>query len=57
VVFGLFAIIVPREPTPMDPTGKIDYAGAYLGVAGLLLFNFVWTYVCAPSPVGIIQCS
>ncbi|KAI8284082.1 putative MFS-type transporter [Colletotrichum sp. SAR11_57] len=43
VIFGLFIIIVPGEPTPMDPLGKVDYIGAYLGVCGLILFNFVWT--------------
>ncbi|KAH0428188.1 efflux pump antibiotic resistance protein [Colletotrichum camelliae] len=43
VIFGLFIIIVPGEPTPMDPLGKVDYIGAYLGVSGLILFNFVWT--------------
>ncbi|KAF4820507.1 putative MFS-type transporter [Colletotrichum siamense] len=43
VIFGLFIIIVPAEPTPMDPLGKVDYIGAYLGVSGLILFNFVWT--------------
>ncbi|KAF0331349.1 efflux pump antibiotic resistance protein [Colletotrichum asianum] len=43
VIFGLFIIIVPGEPTPMDPLGKVDYIGAYLGVSGLIVFNFVWT--------------
>ncbi|KAF5526526.1 putative MFS-type transporter [Colletotrichum aenigma] len=43
VIFGLFIMIVPGEPTLMDPVGKIDYIGAYLGVSGLILFNFVWT--------------
>lgn len=32
----------------MDAGGKIDYVGAYLGVAGLTLFNFVWTFVDPP---------
>ena len=42
VVFVLFAIVVPAEPEPMDKAGKIDYVGAYFGVGGLILFNFVW---------------
>lgn len=29
----------------MDATGTVDYIGAYFGVAGLVLFNFVWTLV------------
>lgn len=29
----------------MDATGTVDYVGAYFGVAGLVLFNFVWTSV------------
>jgi len=42
VVFALFILVVPNEPERMDPNGKIDLIGAYLGVAGLILFNFVW---------------
>ncbi|KAL5343900.1 MFS general substrate transporter [Aspergillus crustosus] len=42
VMFTLFALIVPGEKEPLDKGGKIDYIGAYLGVAGLVLFNFVW---------------
>ncbi|KAL2826018.1 MFS general substrate transporter [Aspergillus pseudoustus] len=42
VVFGLFAVIVPGESVPFDKGGQIDYIGAYFGVAGLVLFNFVW---------------
>jgi hypothetical protein len=41
-VFTLFILVVPRESKPMDPEGKIDFVGAYLGVTGLVLFNFVW---------------
>ncbi|KAK2021798.1 MFS general substrate transporter [Colletotrichum zoysiae] len=41
-VFILFAMVVPEEPERMDPNGKIDFVGAYLGVTGLILFNFVW---------------
>ncbi|KAM5349223.1 hypothetical protein ACJ41O_005730 [Fusarium nematophilum] len=43
VVYGLFFLVVEGEEQPMDPNGKIDYVGAYLGVAGLFLFNFAWT--------------
>ncbi|KAL3477379.1 major facilitator superfamily domain-containing protein [Aspergillus californicus] len=42
VVFTLFAFVVPSEGEPFDKGGKIDYVGSYLGVAGLVLFNFVW---------------
>jgi hypothetical protein len=40
-VFGVVASLVPGVPRS-DPDGKIDWVGAYLGVAGLVLFNFVW---------------
>lgn len=43
VVYGLFFLVVEGEEQPMDRNGKIDYAGAYFGVAGLFLFNFSWT--------------
>jgi hypothetical protein len=43
VVYGLFFLVVESEEQPMDRNGKIDYAGAYFGVAGLFLFNFSWT--------------
>jgi hypothetical protein len=42
VVFTLFAIVVPPEPEIFDKGGSIDYVGSYLGVGGLVLFNFVW---------------
>ena len=42
-VFALFFYVVPGEGVPLDPNGHFDYVGAYLGVAGLVLFNFVWT--------------
>lgn len=44
VLFTAFAFIVPGEPEPLDKTGKIDFVGSYFGVAGLILFNFVWKY-------------
>lgn len=46
VLFGLLYLELPRE-VPVDKGGKIDYAGAGLGLSGLLLFNFVWNQ--APS--------
>lgn len=46
LLFGLLALELPRE-VPVDRGGKIDYAGAGLGLTGLLLFNFVWNQ--APS--------
>ena len=30
---------------PIDPRGTVDWIGSYLGVAALILFNFVWKYV------------
>ncbi|KAK6841521.1 hypothetical protein PG989_009930 [Apiospora arundinis] len=36
------AIYAVDADEPIDPNGSLDLAGAYLGVAGLLLFNFVW---------------
>lgn len=37
------AILVPSEEVTMDPNGKVDYIGSYLGVGGLVLFNCAWT--------------
>lgn len=45
VIFGAAAIIVPAEEVTMDPNGKVDYLGSYLGVGGLILFNYSWTSV------------
>ncbi|RFU76607.1 hypothetical protein TARUN_5633 [Trichoderma arundinaceum] len=41
VVYGAAIIAVPDDER-LDPDGKIDWVGSYLGVAGLILFNFVW---------------
>lgn len=41
VVYGAAIIAVPDDER-LDPEGKIDWTGSYLGVAGLVLFNFVW---------------
>lgn len=46
VIFGLVWYAVPRD-SPSDHRGKIDWTGAYLGLAGLILFCFVWNE--APS--------
>lgn len=40
-IFTVVALIVPSS-RPSDPGGKIDWLGAYFGVGGLVLFNFVW---------------
>lgn len=45
MIFGAAAIIVPAEEVTMDPNGKVDYLGSYLGVGGLILFNYSWTSV------------
>ncbi|TCD69648.1 hypothetical protein EIP91_006876 [Steccherinum ochraceum] len=45
-VFGAAFLAAPRD-APLDPDGKIDFVGAYLGVAALFLFNFTWNQ--APS--------
>ena len=44
VVYGVIIIAVPVDVT-QDPDGKVDWIGAYLGVGGLILFNFVWKFV------------
>ncbi|KAL8921864.1 MAG: hypothetical protein Q9172_003797 [Xanthocarpia lactea] len=41
VVYGAAILLVP-EDKPVDPNGKVDWVGAYLGVGALILFNFVW---------------
>ncbi|KAI3394026.1 hypothetical protein diail_3290 [Diaporthe ilicicola] len=46
VLFGLLFFLLPPE-VPVDKGGRIDYAGAGLGLTSLLLFNFVWNQ--APS--------
>jgi hypothetical protein len=44
VVYGGVIVTIPADDA-VDPDGKVDWIGAYLGVAGLILFNFVWKYV------------
>ncbi|UKZ79096.1 hypothetical protein TrVFT333_006846 [Trichoderma virens FT-333] len=47
VVFGATSFILPPDGEPMDANGTVDYVGAYFGVTGLVLFNFVWTQAAA----------
>jgi hypothetical protein len=35
-------LIVVPDGQPSDKGGKIDWIGSYLGVGGLVLFNFTW---------------
>ncbi len=41
VVYGGVWLVVPAEEHPLAK-GKLDWVGAYLGIGGLILFNFVW---------------
>lgn len=41
VVYSIAMVTVPGDE-PIDPNGKVDWVGAYLGVGALILFNFVW---------------
>lgn len=41
IVYSIAIVLVPKD-SPVDPNGKVDWFGAYLGVGGLILFNFVW---------------
>lgn len=41
VVYGV-AIMAVDADIPIDPKGAVDWIGSYLGVAALILFNFVW---------------
>ena len=43
VVWGLLWLVVPPEQ-PVDPQGSIDWIGAALGTAGLIIFNAAWKY-------------
>ena len=49
LVFGSLALVLPKE-TPVSKDEKMDWVGSFLGVSGLILFNFVWKYVphCRP---------
>jgi hypothetical protein len=42
VVFSLSAWVTPTDHLPTRGSGSIDWLGAYLGIGGLILFNFVW---------------
>ncbi len=44
IVFGGLGLLLPPE----DPTSKsepMDWIGSFLGISGLIIFNFVWKYV------------
>ncbi|KAF1971678.1 MFS general substrate transporter [Bimuria novae-zelandiae CBS 107.79] len=47
VVIGISAFIVPSDKAIHRDDGSIDWLDAYLGIGGLILFNFVWNQ--APS--------
>lgn len=55
LVTTLVILVVPGETEPLDKHGRVDYIGCYLGVAGLILFNFVWklVYISHTSPKPI----
>jgi hypothetical protein len=40
-VFTAALCPIPKDD-PVDPGGNIDWVGAYLDIAELILFNFVW---------------
>ncbi|ETS87856.1 hypothetical protein PFICI_01684 [Pestalotiopsis fici W106-1] len=46
VVYGSMILVLANDE-PVDASGSVDWVGAYLGVGGLILFNFVWNQ--APS--------
>ncbi|KAI3318441.1 MFS general substrate transporter [Xylariaceae sp. AK1471] len=41
IVFGATSLAIEKD-VPLDPHGGVDIVGSYLGVGGLILFNFVW---------------
>ncbi|CAG7998833.1 unnamed protein product [Penicillium salamii] len=47
VDFGIVALVVDSEERQSNLNESMDWVGAYLGVTGLILFNFVWNQ--APS--------
>lgn len=56
---ALVIFVVPGETEPLDKQGRVDYIGCYLGVGGLILFNFVWKLVSithpSPKPISSSQ--
>lgn len=42
VVFGLSTLAIPSDNIKLANDASIDWIGAYLGIGGLILFNFVW---------------
>lgn len=63
VLFAVLWFVLPPE-TVVDKEGNVDWFGAFLGLAALLLFNFVWnqapavgwsaSYEIALLPVSIL---
>ncbi|KAL2816734.1 MFS general substrate transporter [Aspergillus granulosus] len=41
IIFAALALLLPRD-YPVDKNGKIDWIGAFLGTAGLIVFNVAW---------------
>ncbi|KAH6699982.1 major facilitator superfamily domain-containing protein [Leptodontidium sp. MPI-SDFR-AT-0119] len=42
LIYGTAFLVVPKAPRIPIKEARVDWLGAYLGVAGLILFNFVW---------------
>jgi hypothetical protein len=41
VIFVSLAVLLPSD-YPVDKNGRIDWVGAFLGTAGLIVFNVSW---------------
>ncbi|KAL2859396.1 MFS general substrate transporter [Aspergillus pseudodeflectus] len=41
VIFASLAVLLPSD-YPVDKNGRIDWVGAFLGTAGLIVFNVSW---------------
>lgn len=41
VVFGGLAVVLPAEK-PVTESERMDWLGSFLGIGGLILFNFVF---------------
>jgi hypothetical protein len=41
IFFVVLWLVLPPESS-VDKEGKVDWIGAFLGICGLVLFNFVW---------------
>ena len=52
IVFGsLWLVLLPEKP--VCGTETMDWIGSCLGIGGLILFNFVWKYVCRFHPPSL----